>query len=140
VDKKMSHFEHARKITKTWPKWKQKIKITPIKTNLDLVESEMKVNNINFNEREKQMKATSKSVIAWYVPHDLSTKEVWREYRFPDNEVVHIDNPQSLIVTDNGHRIGAGTMSYYIPYGWIELKWLNCADRKENFICEEKEE
>ncbi len=86
------------------------------------------------------MKATSNSVIAWYEKHDLSTKEVWREYRFPGGEIVHIDKPQFLIVTDNGHRIGAGTISHYIPYGWIELKWLNRDDRKENFICEENKE
>lgn len=33
----MNHFEHAKKIIKSWVKWKQEIKTTPIKTNLDLM-------------------------------------------------------------------------------------------------------
>ena len=86
------------------------------------------------------MKPTKNSLLPYYEKIDLSKREEWREYRFPGGEIVHIDAPQFLIVSDNGHRIGAGTVSYYIPYGWIELKWLNRSDRNENFYCEKSDE
>jgi hypothetical protein len=85
------------------------------------------------------MKQTKNSLLAYGEKIDLSDKEEWREYRFPNGEIIHINNPQFLIVSDNGHRVVARVMSHYIPYGWIELKW-KCKDgRGDNFICEEEE-
>jgi len=88
------------------------------------------------------MKPTNKSLFPYYTKIDLSEREDWREYRFPGGETVRIENPQFLIVSDNGHRIGCGEgggLSYYIPYGWICLMWRNRGDRKENFYCENPE-
>lgn len=84
------------------------------------------------------MKQTSKSLLPYYTKINLSDREDWREYRFPGGEIVKIKNPQFLIVSDNGHRIGCGKVSHYIPYGWIDLTWQNKAGRTENFRCEEK--
>lgn len=86
------------------------------------------------------MEPTKNSLLPYYKKIDLSTKEVYREYRFPGDEIIHINDPQFLIVSDNGHRIGAGAVSFYIPYGWIELRWLNKSDREVNFYCEKPDE
>ena len=86
------------------------------------------------------MKPTKNSLLPYYTKLDLSKWEEWREYLFPNGEIVHIDNPQFLIVSDNGHRIGAGEISHYIPYGWIQLKWKNKPERKEGFYCEAPDE
>lgn len=84
------------------------------------------------------MKQTSKSLIPYYTKINLSDREDWREYIFPGGETVRIENPQFLIVSDNGHRIGCGELSHYVPYGWIDLIWKNKDGRTENFRCEEK--
>ena len=84
------------------------------------------------------MKPTEKSLIPYYEKIDLSKREEYRVYVFPNGEKVKIDNPQFLIISDNGHRIGAGEFSHYIPYGWIDLYWKNKTDRKDNFYCENK--
>lgn len=86
------------------------------------------------------MEPTSKSLFPYYEKIDLSNREEYREYIFPGREIVHIDNPQFLIVSDNGHRIGCGEMSHYVPYGWIDLKWKNKEGRGDNFYCENPEE
>lgn len=85
------------------------------------------------------MKPTNKSLLPYYKKIDLSSREDWREYRFPGGEVVRIENPQFLIVSDNGHRIGCGDISHYVPYGWIDLCWRNKTERTENFYCEKPE-
>lgn len=50
--------------------------------------------------------------------------ELWREYVFPGEECVVIENPLKLCVKSNGHRVwDAQGISHYIPSGWIHLKW-----------------
>lgn len=71
------------------------------------------------------MKQTSKSLIEWGKQIDISS-EIYREYIFPDKEIVHIACPKYLIVSDNGHRVcDMDNVSHYIPYGWIHLMWEN---------------
>jgi hypothetical protein len=82
------------------------------------------------------MKRTQKSLIPWGKKIDLSTREESRTYVFPGGEQVKIDDPQFLIVSDNGHRIGCGAISHYVPYGWIDLWWVNKENRNVNFYCE----
>ena len=55
---------------------------------------------------------------------DISS-EKWREYRFPGGDIVRIEAPQKLNVSDSGgHRIyDAEGVSHYIPAGWVHLKW-----------------
>jgi hypothetical protein len=55
---------------------------------------------------------------------DISS-ELWREYRFAGGEVVHIDQPLKLNVSESGgHRIfDAAGRSHYIPAGWLHLVW-----------------
>lgn len=84
------------------------------------------------------MQQTEKSLLPFYKEIDLTGKELWREYRFPGNEIVRLEEPVTLIISDNGHRIvTADGMSHYIPYGWIHLSWEPPADRAKNFICQE---
>lgn len=82
------------------------------------------------------MEQTANSLIPYYKKIDLSAREEYRVYVFPGGEAVRIDNPQFLIISDNGHRIGAGEYSSYIPYGWIHLWWKNKENRSDNFYCE----
>ena len=86
------------------------------------------------------MKPTDKSLIAYYKEIDLTGKEAVRYYRFPDEEIVQITAPVTLIVSDNGHRIvDAEGNSHYVPYGWIHLWWKNTPGREEGkgFLCQE---
>lgn len=54
---------------------------------------------------------------------DISSEE-WREYLFPGGNVVRIDGPLKIHMSDRGHRIfDASSNSYFIPAGWIQLKW-----------------
>lgn len=55
---------------------------------------------------------------------DISSEE-WREYRFIGGEVIRIDRPLKLNVSESrGHRIFDGHgISHYIPAGWIHLSW-----------------
>jgi hypothetical protein len=85
------------------------------------------------------MKQTPKSLFPYYKKVDLSDKEIWREYRFSDEEKVRIRNPHYLIVSDNGHRImDLNGVAHYIPYGWIELIWK--PKEGHEFYCERSEE
>jgi hypothetical protein len=70
----MNHFEHARKIVKSWPKWKQEIKITPVKTGSNLIGKQkdgerMKelidkiISDFNFEKVHKAMLTTN---WCWY--------------------------------------------------------------------------
>jgi hypothetical protein len=86
------------------------------------------------------MKPTDKSLIAFYKEIDLTGKEVARHYRFPGDEIVTIEHPVTLIVSDNGHRVVDATGdSHYVPYGWIHLWWENTPGREEGkgFLCQE---
>jgi oxalate decarboxylase/phosphoglucose isomerase-like protein (cupin superfamily) len=83
------------------------------------------------------MKQTAKSLIPYYEKVDIKGTEHYRTYVFPGKEEVTIQNPEFLIVSDNGHRVFAKDgISHYIPYGWIHLYWKNIGDR--TFKCEEK--
>ena len=60
--------------------------------------------------------------------------ETYREYRFPDNEIVYIDEPVKLSISDNGHRIvDAAGVGHYIPKGWIHLAF-GAKDGKDPYI------
>lgn len=60
--------------------------------------------------------------------------ELWREYRFQNNETIRIINPLKLCVKSNGHRVwDAQNTSHYIPTGWIHLKW-KVKDNEANFV------
>lgn len=49
-----------------------------------------------------------------------------RIYTFPFGTQVVIEQPITLIVSDNGHRIADSEGNgHYIPMGWIHLKWIN---------------
>ena len=54
---------------------------------------------------------------------DISS-ESWREYLFSDGNVVRIDSPQYIHVSEQGHRVFDGNAnSHYIPNKWIHLVW-----------------
>lgn len=55
------------------------------------------------------------------------TAEYYREYTFPNNQRVVIDNPIWLNVSKSGgHRvIVANNSTVYIPPTWIKLQWFN---------------
>ena len=57
-----------------------------------------------------------------YQFEDISS-EIYREYRFPNNEIVRIDYPKKLSVSGSGHRVWDGVKSHFIPKGWIHLFW-----------------
>jgi len=65
---------------------------------------------------------------------DISSEE-WREYRFLGGEVVRIDRPLMLNVSEsNGHRIfDALGVSHYVPPTWIHLRW-KVKDGEPNFV------
>ena len=65
---------------------------------------------------------------------DISS-EAWREYRFADGQVVRIDEPLKLNVSESkGHRIfDAAGISHYIPSGWIHLRW-EAKSGQPNFV------
>lgn len=52
----------------------------------------------------------------------INLSEDWREYRFPNDEYVLIEDVRSLLVSNNGHRIvDADGFSHYVPKGWIHM-------------------
>lgn len=58
-------------------------------------------------------------------PKDIST-EIRRTYTWADGAKVTIDEPLTLIVSDNGHRIADSKGNgHYVPKGWIHLYWEN---------------
>ena len=65
---------------------------------------------------------------------DISS-ERYREYRFLGGDVVRIDAPMKLNVSDSGgHRVfDAEGVSHYIPPGWIHLSWV-AKDGEPNFV------
>ena len=81
------------------------------------------------------MKLNPNPLIPWNRRINLSKVESKRVYRFPKGEFVEINEPQLLIITENGHRLlSKDGVSHYIPYGWIELSWENIGER--SFFCE----
>jgi hypothetical protein len=65
---------------------------------------------------------------------DISS-ERWREYRFLGGDVIHIERPLKLNVSESrGHRIyDAEGRSHYIPWGWIHLSW-EAREGAPNFV------
>ena len=50
--------------------------------------------------------------------------EMWREYKFPNDEKVFIRNPTDLAISATGHRVlTSNGVSHFIPFGWIHLSW-----------------
>ncbi|GAF74349.1 unnamed protein product [marine sediment metagenome] len=77
------------------------------------------------------MKQTKKSLMEWGKKVDISM-EIHRTYVFSGGDEVIIQNPEYLIVSNNGHRIAdSNNIAHYIPYGWIHLYWEN--KDKESF-------
>lgn len=59
--------------------------------------------------------------------------ELFREYTFPTCKV-RIENPLFLHVSENGHRVFcAEGYSYYIPKGWVLLRW-KAKEERPNFV------
>ena len=65
---------------------------------------------------------------------DISS-ERYREYRFLGGDVVRIEAPLKLNVSESGgHRIFDGEgVSHYIPAGWIHLSWV-AKNGEPNFV------
>jgi hypothetical protein len=65
---------------------------------------------------------------------DISSEQ-WREYHFLGGEIVRIEAPLRLNVSESqGHRIfDADGVSHYIPPSWIHLKW-KVKDGAPNFV------
>lgn len=59
--------------------------------------------------------------------------EIYREYLFPNGEVVRVEGVTDLAVSKTGHRLYDGKKSYYIPFGWLKLTWEN-EEGQPNFI------
>lgn len=51
--------------------------------------------------------------------------EEYREYIFPDGQIIRINRPLYLNVSKSGgHRLfDKSGMCHYIPYKWIHLRW-----------------
>lgn len=63
---------------------------------------------------------------------DISS-ESYRTYVFPGGEVT-INSPTNLSVSAGGHRLlDFWGMSYYVPKGWILLKWA-AKDGQPHFV------
>jgi hypothetical protein len=72
---------------------------------------------------KKEMRETDNSLFPRGKDIDISS-EIYRTYRFPGGEKIKINEPKTLRVTDNGHRIiDSRGNSHYIPYGWIHIFW-----------------
>jgi len=63
---------------------------------------------------------------------DISS-ETYREYVFPGNERIRIENPKKLAVSGSGHRVWDGRKSHFIPKGWIHLFW-EVGDGMPNYV------
>ena len=86
------------------------------------------------------MEQTENTLMPFGKRISLRGVEVFRTYVFPGGEEVTIDEPQYLIVSDNGHRVlDDSDRCHYIPYGWIHLFW-RCVDLKDTgFLCEKNQ-
>lgn len=64
---------------------------------------------------------------------DISS-EMYREYEFGGGDLVRINVPLYLHVSNNGHRVFDATgVSHYIPPGWIHLRWV-AKDGQPHFV------
>lgn len=65
---------------------------------------------------------------------DISSEE-WRQYEFPNDEVVRISGPLKLAVSrSGGHRVFDSTgVSHYVPGGWLHLSW-KAKDGQPHFV------
>jgi hypothetical protein len=53
------------------------------------------------------------------------TSEEFREYTFPCGVTVRIEKPSHLAVSKSGgHRVLGEDGCFYIPPGWIALRWV----------------
>ena len=85
------------------------------------------------------MRETKKSLFPWKKEIDIS-KENFRIYEFPGGDIVRIECPEMLVVSDNGHRVvDAQKISHYIPYGWIHLWWENIDKEKYQYYYQRQE-
>ncbi len=56
--------------------------------------------------------------------NDISN-ELYRVYTFPNGEVVRIDKPLRIAVSQRGHRIETqDRVGHYVPLGWIHIEWV----------------
>lgn len=69
--------------------------------------------------------------------HDFADigSEEFREYVFPGGELVRIDSPLKLAVSESGgHRLfDRSGLSHYVPPGWVHLRW-RARDGEPNFV------
>ncbi|MES2860084.1 MAG: hypothetical protein V4701_01350 [Pseudomonadota bacterium] len=65
---------------------------------------------------------------------DVST-EAWREYLFPGGDLVRIEEPLKLHVSESGgHRIfDASGLSHCISPSWIKITW-HAKDGQPHFV------
>ena len=65
---------------------------------------------------------------------DISA-EAWREYHFPGGDVLRIDEPLKLSVSDSGgHRLfDAAGKSHYVAPKWFSITW-QAKDGQPNFV------
>ena len=55
---------------------------------------------------------------------DIS-EEKYREYLYPDGEVIRIDAPVAISFSERGHRIyNKAGQSYYIPKIFLAIRWV----------------
>jgi len=81
------------------------------------------------NEEEAKMRNATD------LEFDDISSEQFREYVFPEGEVVRIESPQKLHVSESdSHRIlDAQGESHYIPPKWIHLRWKT-KDGEPHFV------
>ena len=67
--------------------------------------------------------------------YDDISQETYRVYEFPNKEIVRIEAPLKLNVSDSGgHRVwDAKGISHYIPKGWKHLYW-ETKEGEPNFV------
>jgi hypothetical protein len=65
---------------------------------------------------------------------DISSEQ-FREYAFANDEILRIENPLKLHVSESGgHRIfDAQGNSFYVPKGWLHLRW-QAKEGQPNFV------
>lgn len=65
---------------------------------------------------------------------DISS-EAYREYVFPNDQIVRITAPARLNVSaSGGHRVfDAAGVSHYVAPGWLEVRW-KAVEGAPNFV------
>jgi len=66
---------------------------------------------------------------------DIST-ESYREYTFPGGDIITIESPVVLHVSESGghYIVDNEGIAHYIPYKWIELSWDNETGKRISFV------